>query len=442
MRVTILVAGTRGDVQPFIALGTGLRHAGHSVRIATHRTFESLVHAHGLEFFPIAADPRSMMQAEQGRQWLETGQNPVTYARGLSKMTRPFLYQVLNEYWEASQGADLVIGHGISGLAASCIAEKKGIAACSAYIVPVAHPTREFPQPVLRPLPVAWPAARHLYNRTTYKVTSLAVWQMVRQSFNRWRRDVLGLSTWSFWPPYGGNVVNPLVLYAFSEHIVARPADWPSHIRPAGSWFLDHPVDWQPPADLVDFLAAGPPPVFVGFGSMSDRSPQATTEIVLSALEKTGQRGIVLTGWGGMTEARLPDNVKAINEVPLDWLFPRMAAVVHHAGAGTTATGLRAGVPSIAVPFFSDQFFWARRITELGVCPKPIPRRHLSSERLADAINQAVTDLAMRERAQELGKKIRTENGVARAVAELERFVATRSQSTAPITGTVPILTS
>jgi UDP:flavonoid glycosyltransferase YjiC (YdhE family) len=175
----------------------------------------------------------------------------------------------------------------------------------------------------------------------------------------------------------------------------------------------------------VDFLQSGPPPVYIGFGSMAGRDPERRAEIALEALKRSGQRGVLLTGWGGLQPRDLPDDVYAVDSVPHDWLFPQMAAVVHHGGAGTTAAGLRAGTPTVIVPFFGDQPFWGRRVAELGVGPAPIPQKQLSVERLAAAIRTAAGDPAMRARAQELGRRIRQEDGVARAVevfhAEMER---------------------
>jgi sterol 3beta-glucosyltransferase len=190
-----------------------------------------------------------------------------------------------------------------------------------------------------------------------------------------------------------------------------------------GYWFLDPAEDWMPAPALVDFLAAGPPPVYVGFGSMSSRKPEETTALILGALARTGQRGIIHAGWGGMQRADLPDSVLMIDGVPFSWLFPRVAVVVHHGGAGTTSAGLRAGVPAVVVPFFGDQPYWGQRVADLGVGPAPIPRKKLTAERLAQAIQVAVTDHAMRQRAAELGTKIRAEDGVACAVAVVEQMV-------------------
>ncbi len=213
-------------------------------------------------------------------------------------------------------------------------------------------------------------------------------------------------------------------IYGISPNVLPKPPDWGDNIEITGYWFLDTPADWQPPKDLVDFLLAGPPPVYVGFGSMSIRNPEETTEIVIQALSRTKQRGLLATGWGGLKLADLPDNVFKIDSVPHDWLFSQMAAVIHHGGAGTTAAGLRAGIPTITVPFFVDQPFWGKRVAELGVGPQPIPRKQLSVERLAAAITTVVSDKELQRRVAVLGERIRTEDGVAKAVEVIQHHLS------------------
>jgi UDP:flavonoid glycosyltransferase YjiC (YdhE family) len=207
------------------------------------------------------------------------------------------------------------------------------------------------------------------------------------------------------------------VLYAYSPTLLPPPADWPSRFHVTGAWFLDPPPGWQPPADLVSFLEGGPPPVYVGFGSMTSADPDATLALVLDALSRAAQRGVLLHGWAGLGAGReLPDTVIALDDVPHSWLFPRMAALVHHGGAGTTAAGLRAGIPSVVTPLTADQPSWGRIVHRLGAGPRPIPFRHLTATRLSRAIESAVSEPAIHERAAELGERIRAEDGVGQAV--------------------------
>jgi UDP:flavonoid glycosyltransferase YjiC (YdhE family) len=213
------------------------------------------------------------------------------------------------------------------------------------------------------------------------------------------------------------------ILYSYSATVIPKPANWRDRHHVTGYWFLDAAADFVPPADLVDFLAAGSPPICIGFGSMTGRDPAATTAIVLDALEQTGQRGILLSGWGGIGQMALPNTVFQLESAPHDWLFPKVSAVVHHGGAGTTAAGLRAGVPAIVVPFFSDQPFWGDRLAKLGVAPQPIPKKTLTVERLTTALQAVTADHTMRSRAATIGEKIRAENGVQTAVAVIQHYL-------------------
>jgi UDP:flavonoid glycosyltransferase YjiC (YdhE family) len=245
-----------------------------------------------------------------------------------------------------------------------------------------------------------------------------------RQPLNEFRRSQLHL------PPIPwGTIYRRLdhlptpALYGYSPSVVPKPANWSDRIQITGYWFLDQASDWQPSPVLLDFLAAGLPPVYVGFGSMSGEDAAQLTQIILGALKHTGQRGVLLTGWGGIAQTELPDDVFLLSSVPHDWLFPQMAAVVHHGGAGTTAAALRAGVPSVVVPFFGDQPFWGDRVMKLGTSPSPIPKAELTVDRLAAAITTAVTNSAMQQQAKAIGVAIRAENGVQEAIEAIERYL-------------------
>jgi sterol 3beta-glucosyltransferase len=204
-------------------------------------------------------------------------------------------------------------------------------------------------------------------------------------------------------------------LIGCSPHVVPPPADWDETTTMTGYWFLDGAGDWQPPAHLADFLEDGPPPVYVGFGSLGGWTSDEVVGATLSALTRAGKRGVLAMG-GGRVPSGVPDGVCVIESAPHEWLFPRMAAVVHHGGAGTTAEGLRAGKPTVICPTtMNDQLFWGRRVFELGVGPEPIPQKKLRAETLLPAIRVATEDDRVRERAAAVGEKIRAERGVARA---------------------------
>jgi sterol 3beta-glucosyltransferase len=189
---------------------------------------------------------------------------------------------------------------------------------------------------------------------------------------------------------------------------------------------LDSAPGWTPSPELRDFLDAGPPPVYIGFGSMAGRNPERLGALVLDALARSGCRGIVATGWGGLAQQALPEHVFALREAPHDWLFPRVAAVVHHGGAGTTAAGLRAGKPSVICPFFADQPFWGRQVHRLGAGPEPVAQKRLTSERLAQAITRAVTDPTLLRAAQDIQRELRAERAIEATVTWIERWMDSR----------------
>jgi sterol 3beta-glucosyltransferase len=213
-------------------------------------------------------------------------------------------------------------------------------------------------------------------------------------------------------------------LNGYSAYVAPRPADWPPSQYITGFWFLDEETQWQPPDDVRAFIAAWPAPVYVGFGSATGSDAQRLTQMIVDALRQTGQRGIIAQGWAGLHASDLPGSIYQLTSAPHSWLFPRVAGVVHHGGAGTTAAGLRAGVPSFLIPHFADQPYWARRVNELGVGPMPVSRNKLTVQALAHGIEQMVNDNEMRARAAVLGQKIRAEDGVAKAVSLIDQLCA------------------
>jgi UDP:flavonoid glycosyltransferase YjiC (YdhE family) len=414
--------GSLGDVQPCVALGVGLRQAGYQVRIATNDLFSDLVNRYGLEFAPIAGNPRESMEGQSGQAWLESGKNLLAFARGMQRVvSRAPIQKSLADIVEACRDADAII-YSLFGVAGYHVAERLGVPSLFALLQPFSR-TREFP---------AITVNRSLGGRLnwiTHRLVEQMIWQMARAPYNRWRRQSLKLKPIPFGGPF--NVLyqrhEPFV-YGFSESVVPRPRDWPDWHHITGYWFLDGADDWSPPAGLVDFPANGPKPIYIGFGSMSGRAAQQLAVLSIKAVMLAKQRAVLLDGWAQAHQRDLADSIYAIESAPHDWLFPRTAAVVHHGGAGTTGAGLRAGIPSVIVPFFADQPYWGRRVQALGVGPKPIMRKTLTAQRLADAITQAVTDEDMQRRAAALGEKIRVEKGVAKAVETVSQYVGRNSR--------------
>ncbi len=411
MHITILAFGTRGDVQPYVALGLGLQQAGHEVRLVAFGEFKTFVESYGLDFFS-TVDTHKLRETDAEIHatigTLIEGGGTIRERQHAFRAWRPIMEQMQESFWQASQGTEAIILSTI-GINAYHVAEKLEVPCLWALTIPVFGRTRARPNPMLPPLPLG-----SGYNLLTHIIIEQSIQQSIGRLFNSWRQARLNLPSiqlyrWPYTQLRGRPV---LMLYGYSPAVVPKPPDWSEHAHVTGYWFLDHPPDWQPPADLVDFLGSGPPPIYVGFGSVTSRDQEKTSRIVLDALRQSGQRGVIATGWGGLNQSDLPDEVFAIEAVPHDWLFPRMAAVVHHGGAGTTGAGLRAGVPSIITPVSNDQPFWARRVKALGVGPDPIPHKRLTADRLAHAMRVAVTQEPMRRRAAALGQTIRAEDGV------------------------------
>ena len=421
MHLTILTIGWRGDVQPYVALGLGLQRAGFTLRLATHEPFRDFVTAHGLEFAPVEGNPQEIVQSEAGQRWLSTGSNPLTFMRQMRDMALGITERAVQDILAACADTDALLFSAIGFIPGVHVAEKLGLPMLSVYLWPM-NPTRAFGTITMPAVP-AWLPGQGALHLLTHDLNMRLSWSLFGEPLNQVRADLLGLPPIP--QPWHRSIHLPFpVVYGYSEHVIPRPADWRDNIQIAGYWFLDPAPDWQPDPDLIACLEAGPSPVYVGFGSMPTRDPEQAAAIVLGALRKAGQRGVLLSGWAGLSPSDLPDGVIMVHDVPPSWLFPRMAAVVHHGGAGTTAAGLRAGVPSLALPFFADQPFWGRRVQALGVGPAPIPRKKVEVDNLAYALRRMVTHQPMRDRAAALGALIQAEDGVGNAVRMIQAWAA------------------
>ncbi|RUT05680.1 glycosyl transferase family 1 [Dulcicalothrix desertica PCC 7102] len=403
-RILILTAGSRGDVQPYVALGIGLKQAGFEVMLATDPGFSSFVTSHALDFAALRAPFAQLIDTDAGKAAL-AGKKSFSL-----KQIKPMLHQMMDDAWDVAQQykPDAVIYHP-KPLAGYHIAEKLNVPGFLAMPLPVYSPTRAFFNPVF-----GGANRGGFLNKLSYTIFLKATLLSYRGLINNWRQEKLGLSKFRDELTLKGRAVPKL--YAYSPHVVPVPPDWDETSIVTGYWFLDSNVDWKPPSDLVAFIEQGSAPIYIGFGSMASQDSRRTTRLVLEAVRQSGQRAILATGWGGLSYEEIANNVYILKSAPHDWLFPRCAAVVHHGGAGTTGAGLKAGKPTIICPFFGDQPFWGRRIFELRVGSHPIPQKQLTVEKLAQSIREVITDSEMRQRSEALGEKIRTENGVTQAV--------------------------
>lgn len=413
MHIVILTAGSRGDVQPFIALGEGLVARGYQVTLGAPAMFESFVADYGVPFAPLDDEFLKITETPEGAKAVEGGGS-----LGLIAKVKPMLRRLMDDALKAAEDADLIIYHP-KVLGAPYIADARGIPAILSLPLPAYTPTAEFPNPIM-------PIKSNIgfVNKLTYGVLKL-VKAPYLDVINDFRVKSLGLpKTGRFSDDLKRADGSPIpVMYPVSRHVIPVPADYPPHVTMTGYWFLPAPTDYTPPADLTAFLDAGDPPVYVGFGSMISVDPQAKARLVIEALQRANVRGVIASGWGAvkLDPADLPPTIFALNSAPHDWLFPRMAAVVHHGGSGTTASGLRAGVPNVIVPFLGDQPFWGQRVHALGAGPAPILNKNLTADALTEAIRAAVTDSTMRDNAARVGNLLRDEDGIGNAVAFIER---------------------
>jgi sterol 3beta-glucosyltransferase len=410
MKITLFAAGSRGDIQPCIALGRGLQAAGYHVRLAAPADFAGFVQEHEVEFYPLRGDVQKIMASDTGRKFMETGgANPLKSIRAVRAMIAPVVTLMAQDAYSACRDADAMICLGVFSAFGHSITEALSIPIINIEPTPLL-PSRAFPAP-------SWPIQRNLgglHNYISGWVMLQAIWLWYSPFVNDFRHS-LGLPTYTAARFYRDLRATPM-LSAYSPKIIPHPADWPPSVHVTGYFYLDTQASWQPSPELMEFLEAGDPPVYIGFGSMAGREPEKLAGLILEALAKSGQRGLLLTGWGGLRTETTPDDVFVVDSAPHSWLFPRMAAVVHHGGAGTTAEALRAGVPEVIVPFIFDQPFWGARLKALGLGPDPIPQKSLTAGRLAKAIKVAVTDTGMKQRARSYGETIRAENGIDEAV--------------------------
>jgi UDP:flavonoid glycosyltransferase YjiC (YdhE family) len=428
MRIVIVAVGSRGDIQPCIALGTALAGSGCTVRVVAPAPFAGLVTRYGLEFAGLPVDPSAMLNGDIGREWVESGRDPVKFLRGLRDLADVLGETMADAVLDGCAGADVIV-YTTLAFPAWHVAQAWGVPRVQVGFAPLT-PTAAFPPALVRDLfgvtdpwrrsPIATLARS--YHRGAHWLFAQMLWLPLRRRTNAWRTSRLGAPTLG-WRSPGLRVddTGEPLLQAFSPTVLPPPRDWGPHVITAGYWFLDSPADARLPEHVEDFLASGSAPVSVGMGSMTGRDPARMTDVVVEALRRTGQRGLLLSGWAGLGAAvreSAQDDVEVLvaDELPHDLLFPRMRAVVHHGGAGTTGAGLRAGVPNVVVPHFGDQPLWGDRVHAIGAGPPPIARCDLTARRLAHGISAAIHDRRIRERAAVVGRAVRAERGLQVAV--------------------------
>jgi sterol 3beta-glucosyltransferase len=416
MRIAVVAVGTRGDVEPHAALCHGLRRAGYDARLCAPDDFQSSFAKRDIPVDPIPVSFRNLYKTAEGGALLATGGNGLRFLRGLGRVAVDISAQVISGIRVACRDADAVC-YSPLGLPALYFAREMGIPAFATSLQPLGRTGER--SNLLLPLPAWTPSA---INQLSYRVVEQVFWQVARPLLRPHARSPLPVFG-HFGQLYKGP--SP-TLFAYSQLVAPRPRDWAPWMHVTGYWRL-HPEEWQPPEGLGEFLAAGPT-ICIGFGSMRSRRISRILDTALDALARRGRRVLILTGWSGY--AGRPEgqdgNVFVTGSAPHDWLFPRVSAVVHHGGAGTAAAALRAGVPSVILPFFFDQGFWGRWLAGCGLGPAPIPYSRLSAATFLRALDAAENSCDMRIGLRRLSGKLRREDGVARAVAILGRALERR----------------
>jgi sterol 3beta-glucosyltransferase len=417
MKIKLLTLGTRGDVQPFVALALGLKSHGHEVTLCTSKSFEEFVTSYGVSFFPINADYMKMAESEEGKKML--GKNPVEIMKNMKTMIFPMIKNMLDDLLIACEDANCVIYHP-KAFGAYDIGEKLNIPIIVACPVPVIAPIKGFSNPVL-PFSLNFGGWA---NKLSYSINRLAT-SSFQKIVNQWRNEKLGLPNRSaFTNTLMLNGKPVPVLYGFSSSVFPMVKEWGEKVYPTGYWFLDERDDWEPPHSLIDFLSEGKTPICIGFSSMPLRNPERYKDMFAEALKSTDQRAVIITGISGMEFPSDSKNIYTIKSIPHSWVLKNVSAFVHHGGAGTVAATLRAGKPMIICPFSVDQPFWARTMHSLGVSYEPLPEKLISTSKLIDAIKYVVENESVKEKANLLGKQIQSENGVENAVKYINEIIA------------------
>ncbi len=402
MKVTLVSYGSLGDGIPLVALALGLRDAGHQPVIVAEQAAGTIAAERGLEFHALAGDITELMRPGAPMvQMVEAGHLTVGSFRDYQRDDRAWLETLA----VAAAGSEVVVGMPTAGYHALAVAADIVARPVIAELQPLA-PTRDFAPSGLGDLRLPG-----ILNRTLGHIVDFAGWAAISRAVNRARSEV--------GRPRTGNPTRGVHrLGAWSPTLVPRPDDWPSTVSVTGAWQLPAPTDWRPDPALQEFLNAGEPPIYVGFGSMPTFSgTKALTDALLAVL--AGHR--IILARGGTHHEQTSDDIFVTGYVPHDWLFPRCAAIVHHCGAGTSHAALASGTPSIPVPFTLDQPFWARRLTNLGAASAPLDPRHPDVDAVRAALEHVQTS-QVRDQAALSARQVAAEEGVRTAVAAIEEL--------------------
>ena len=417
MRITMVSLGSTGDVRPFILLGRELKRRGHRITIGAFTDFQKSVTEAGLEFYPIAGDAKDLMS-----HLMSPDAKGAAFLKELDQAVKQIAPVLLDDITLSCEHADALICNFFGSLYYS-VAGYWHIP-CIQVQYTLMDPNSEAP---ISALP-----AQHLgrgWNRFTYSLGYLLISLLEKKYLTPWRKKydmpLRGLYTS---PKYTTGAEEIPVVYELSEILVPRPRSFGSNITFTGFW-SEEPEPYTPEPGLAAFMEAGEKPVYIGFGSMVSGNMQDTIDAVIDGVEKSGLRAVISLGWANdRARGRANDRMYFVTDVPHSYLFPRVQAVVHHGGAGTTFTGLMNGKPTLIIPFGGDQPFWGERVRALKCGPRPIPRGKLTGEKLAAALQKLTRRPIYRENAEAIALRLQAEPGLTRAADFVESWLEEKKQ--------------
>lgn len=415
MKIVICTMGSRGDVEPYIALGSELAKLGYIIYISAPIVYQTLVEDANLNYLAMnAVNPQDMMKIPEIEQAFASGKK-IKPLLLLMKKSKPVISEFLKEMFKNTQGMDAVIASMIL-YGAYDGAEKQGIP-CIYTLLNPAVPTREFPTVLAPHIP------RFLYKRS-HRFLEKSFWLAFKKTCNRLRTTEWNLKKLACCPINVLRENHVPTFLGYSEAILPKPKDWSNNEIITGYWQSNFKPKYKPDSKLIEFLDYGNRrPIYIGFGSMPIGNVNELLDLIKEALCASHERAIVFLGYNKTVHLEHNEQIFLIDSIPHSWLFPRVAATVIHGGAGTCAASLRAGKPTIVIPFMGDQFFWGEQIYKQGAGPKPIPYKLLNALKLTESINEATNNRQIIENAEHIGKALRVENGAAFAAEKINLYL-------------------
>ncbi len=409
----MMAIGSTGDVRPYCLLGRELKRRGHEITIAAFTDFEEMVLAAGLSFFPVAGDVKDLMS-----HLMKPGAVGMTYLREAEKAISGIAPVLLRDLMRAGEGAEAILCT-FFGTMYYSVAEKYRIPCIQTHYFPMD------PNPLMPISSAPWPHLGPWWCRLSYRIGYLFISLLEKRYLTQWRREHgLDLRCLRTKPDYSCHGHRIPAIYATSPLLMPRPDNWDDKIYMSGFWWEETEMDYTPPRELTEFLQAGEKPVYIGFGSMVSGDMDDTFRIVREAVEKAGIRAVIASGWAEEKHPVNTEKIQYVDFVPHDWMFGHVSAAVHHGGAGTTASSLRAGLPTLIVPFGGDQPFWGDRVHAAQCGPRPVLRDTMTADQLAAALKDLTENPVYREKAAAMGEGMRRERGVQNAADIIEREIA------------------